>query len=248
MYPDPEAGSNAAPDQQTINQININTEFFESKQVRLKFVKKVYSLLSIQLLITVAIVAVFALQPDVKDWGKKNGWFYPAAFGAAFSILILISCFKSLSRKHPINLVILFAFTLAESLMLSAITIHFETRTIMLAASITLGLTLALTLFAMQTRYDFTAKLGILLVVLLTLIIVMFIAMLFPKTFEPLMLLLAGAMAILMGIFIVVDTQMIMGGTHSLQVSPEEYIFATINLYLDIINLFVYILIIMGRK
>lgn len=43
--------------------------------------------------------------------------------------------------------------------------------------------------------------------------------------------------AILFCLFIVFDTQAIM---HNL--SPEEYILATINLYLDIINLFLHIL------
>lgn len=43
--------------------------------------------------------------------------------------------------------------------------------------------------------------------------------------------------AFLFCMFILYDTQMMMQ-----TLSPEEYILATINLYLDIINLFVYIL------
>ena len=37
--------------------------------------------------------------------------------------------------------------------------------------------------------------------------------------------------------YIVYDVQMLMGGTHQCRVSPDEYVFATINIYLDIINL-----------
>ena len=37
-----------------------------------------------------------------------------------------------------------------------------------------------------------------------------------------------------------------MGGKHKYSLSPEEYIFAALNLYLDIINLFLYILRIIG--
>ncbi len=33
-----------------------------------------------------------------------------------------------------------------------------------------------------------------------------------------------------------------MGGTHRYALDPEEYIFAALNLYLDIINLFIMIL------
>ena len=46
--------------------------------------------------------------------------------------------------------------------------------------------------------------------------------------------------------YIVFDTQLMMGGQHKYSISPEEYIFAALNLYLDIINLFLYLLMIIG--
>ena len=39
---------------------------------------------------------------------------------------------------------------------------------------------------------------------------------------------------------------MMMGGNHKYSISPEEYIFAAIAIYLDIINLFLYILSLVG--
>jgi len=35
---------------------------------------------------------------------------------------------------------------------------------------------------------------------------------------------------------------MIVGGTHKLQISQEEYVFAALTLYVDVINIFLYIL------
>lgn len=46
--------------------------------------------------------------------------------------------------------------------------------------------------------------------------------------------------------FLAVDTQLILGNKQ-LALSPEEYIFAALNLYTDIINIFLYILAIIGR-
>lgn len=43
--------------------------------------------------------------------------------------------------------------------------------------------------------------------------------------------------------FIIFDTHMMM---HKL--SPEEYILATVNLYLDVLNLFLYILQLFGER
>ena len=47
--------------------------------------------------------------------------------------------------------------------------------------------------------------------------------------------------------FLAVDTQLLLGNK-KLALSPEEYIFAALNLYTDIINIFLYILAIVGRS
>ena len=52
--------------------------------------------------------------------------------------------------------------------------------------------------------------------------------------------------ALVFSCYIVFDTQMMLGGKHKYSISPEEYIFAALNLYLDIVNLFLYILAIVG--
>ena len=48
--------------------------------------------------------------------------------------------------------------------------------------------------------------------------------------------------------YLVFDTQLMMGGKHQYSLSPEEYIFAALNLYLDIINLFLFILSLIGNR
>ena len=52
--------------------------------------------------------------------------------------------------------------------------------------------------------------------------------------------------ALIFSCYLVYDTQLMMGGTHAYSLSPEEYIFAALNIYLDIVNLFLYILAIFG--
>jgi FtsH-binding integral membrane protein len=39
-----------------------------------------------------------------------------------------------------------------------------------------------------------------------------------------------------------------MGGNHKYSISPEEYVFAALNLYLDIVQIFMYILTIIGAS
>lgn len=52
--------------------------------------------------------------------------------------------------------------------------------------------------------------------------------------------------ALLFSFYLVFDTQLMIGGNHKLAISPEEYIFAALNLYLDVVNLFLYILALVG--
>ena len=73
------------------------------------------------------------------------------------------------------------------------------------------------------------------------------IAAFFPAT-RTVRLVYAAIGAIIFSVYIVYDTQLMIGGKHKYSLSPEEYIFASLNLYLDIINLFMYILSIIGNS
>lgn len=48
--------------------------------------------------------------------------------------------------------------------------------------------------------------------------------------------------------YLIYDTQLMLGGKHKYSISPEEYIFAALNLYLDIVQIFMYILMILGNR
>jgi len=71
------------------------------------------------------------------------------------------------------------------------------------------------------------------------------VLMLLPKT-KWMMVGFGSAGALIFSLYIIYDTQLMMGGKHKYSLSPEEYIFAALNIYLDVINLFMYILMIVG--
>jgi protein lifeguard len=54
--------------------------------------------------------------------------------------------------------------------------------------------------------------------------------------------------AIVFSLYLVFDTQLMMGGKHKYAISPEEYIFAALNLYLDIVNMFLFLLQLIGGR
>ena len=111
----------------------------------------------------------------------------------------------------------------------------------MMAAGICTVVCLALTAFAFQTKWDLTAHSGCLFVALIVLSLFGFIAMFYPG--GAMRLVYSALGALLFSFYLVYDTQMMMGGQHKLAISPEEYIFAALSIYLDIIQLFMRILV-----
>merc|ERR1712141_530435 len=140
-------------------------------------------------------------------------------------------------------------FTAAEGFMLATFTIHFKAEAVLIAVGITAGVTLGLTLFAFQTKIDFTACGGMLCALLMVLMIAGFCFSLagagaFGPNFRYVMIGYGSAGALVFSLYIVYDTQLMMGGKHKYSLDPEEYIFAALNIYLDVVNLFMYILMI----
>lgn len=55
--------------------------------------------------------------------------------------------------------------------------------------------------------------------------------------------------AFIFSIFIVVDTQLMIGGKHKIyKFTEDDYVFAALNLYLDVVNLFLYMLNILSNN
>eukprot|EP00118_Oscarella_pearsei_P019343 m.204901 g.204901 ORF g.204901 m.204901 type:complete len:131 (+) comp39654_c0_seq21:3058-3450(+) len=108
---------------------------------------------------------------------------------------------------------------------------------------------LALTLFAFNTKFDFTMLGGFLFVSLVILLVFGLFSVVFVtsyREFRILNLVYASLGALVFSLYLVFDTQLMIGGSHRYALNPEEYVFAALNLYLDIINLFIYILILVG--
>jgi len=219
---------------------------FGEAAVRRGFIRKVYSILSCQLLITGGVIAIFLFVSQVKEYVQANMWVYWSSFGITLACIFAMACFQDVRRTSPGNFICLGIFTICESLMLGTISTYYEADEVLLAVGITVAVTFGLTVFSFQTKIDFTRCGGVLFAALL----VLFIAgiCLSFTSFGLTNIIYASCGALLFSFYIIYDTQMMMGGKHKYSVSPEEYIFAALNLYLDIINLFLFILRIVGSS
>jgi len=222
---------------------NVETFTFSNKSVRLGFIKKVYLILSTQLLITFLVVLASFLSDPFRDFLTRTSWLLIVAAVLTFVIIIVLGCFPSVSRNVPINYILLFVFTLGEAYIVAYVCSRSDPATVLLAAGLTLGITIALTLYATFTKSDFTFLGGFLFVCLIALLIGGIAAYFFRNKWLNLVLAVFGA--IIFGIYIIFDTQLIIGNK-GLKFKIDDYVFAAINLYMDIIMLFLYILRIVG--
>eukprot|EP00088_Acartia_fossae_P057876 TRINITY_DN6755_c0_g2_i6.p1 TRINITY_DN6755_c0_g2~~TRINITY_DN6755_c0_g2_i6.p1 ORF type:complete len:336 (-),score=112.72 TRINITY_DN6755_c0_g2_i6:703-1668(-) len=217
---------------------------FGEKAVRRGFIRKVYGILMCQLLITAGIVATLMFVEPVKEYCHQNAWPFITSMVVMLVSIIVLACCESVRRKSPMNFMILGLFTVCEGFLLGTVAGRYETDAVLIAVGITCAVTLALTLFAFQTKIDFTMCGGALFAILVVFILAGFILAFFPSKIKTIVYGAAGAL--IFSVYLVYDTQLMLGGKHKYALSPEEYVFAALNLYLDIINMFLYILSIVG--
>ncbi|RNA44168.1 lifeguard 1-like [Brachionus plicatilis] len=213
---------------------------FSDVKIRHAFIRKTYSIVSLQVLITVAITALIVFAEPVRGFFYSNAWILWLAMIGTFVIMIVLACCESVNRKFPLNMILLMVFTLLESLLVGCISAQYETDTIFIALAITAVVVVGLTVFAFQTKIDFTGF-GVYLFVFGLVLMVFGIISLIWRS-EVLNILYAAFGAGLFSLYLVFDTQLMLGGKHKYSISPEDYIMAALNIYVDIINLFLLIL------
>jgi len=220
-----------------------------SREVRMGFVRKVYGILTAQLLFTVVIAAPF--QRMSPAWIQSHQWMLGVSCAVTFVMICAMSCFREATRRFPTNYLCLFVFTTFEAVVVGLVSAGYTKGSVLICFGITAIIFFGLTIYAWNTKTDFTGLGPYLWGAMLSLMVfglVMWILSLCGVVI-PLLFMLYDIIGILIFVmYIVFDTQLIMGGLggHKNQFGIDDYVFAALNLYLDIINLFLYILQIIG--
>ncbi|CAG7825552.1 unnamed protein product [Allacma fusca] len=183
---------------------------FTEKAIRRGFIRKVYSILMIQLLVSVGFICLFLFHEGVKTWSRRNTWFYLVAMVGLFIMIIVMSCCSGVCRKVPTNFICLGIFTLFAGLVLGAVSSTYQINDVLLAVGITTVVCLSLTIFSFQTKIDFTRLNGFLFVCLIILVCFGFVAMFLPHI--PIIRKIYAALgALLFSVYLIHDTQLLMG-------------------------------------
>jgi FtsH-binding integral membrane protein len=218
--------------------------------IRRGFIIKTYGILISQLAITCVFICI-SFAKSVKDYLTSPNFYSSGFFIAFISIFVIVtivvcvmfSCFTDTARKFPINYILLLGFTLSMSFYCLVFCSFFETSDVIAAGLLTIAATVGLTVYAIRTKEDFTFCGGFLFSFVFLLV---FSGCFYFWVGLTALWLLLGIMVY--SLYIVYDTQLIMGQL-GLKYNIDDYCLAALNLYIDIIYLFLKILqLIGGRK
>ena len=161
-----------------------------TKQMRMGFIRRVYGLLSIQFILTCLITTIMFTK-GVREYIIYN---YTTTIWVTFissllSLVIILICrFSNTNymQQYPINLVILFTITFLESLPVGCLCVIIPGRSILIALIATTVAVIGMTIYALQTKYDYTSYTSLLLYGSIGLVVASIISLFIPysKLFE----------------------------------------------------------------
>jgi len=223
--------------------------------VRHGFIKKVFGILGAQLAITTLLGGAVMRMGESAVRASPDAVLFVLFASLAITIVLpfVFTFWPGSMRSYPANYIMLGLFTLAESVMVGFVCRQYTEESVLLVLGITCLAVVGLTAFAFQTRYDFTSfgpylccACLVLLGFSLSLLVVSMCGLRGPA-FEVAHICYSALVALLFSMYIVYDTQMIMVGKHTHQMSVDDYAMAAITLYLDIIQLFLQLLKLLGE-
>ena len=223
-------------------QEKINHEIFKG------FLVKIYGILSAQLIITLFFILLFQKE-SIKQYFLKNigiSSFLNLLSALLFILtLVIISINPNLGRKVPLNYLSLFIITICMSLMLALFAINYSFPIVVFCVLLTIVSSVSITVYAYNTTTDWRYVRGLCVVILSQCI--GFILMVFILSITFLEMVCCFFFTLLFGVYLVYDTQVIMGKYGEVY-SLDDYIYASLEIYLDIARLFMVILSAIGKQ
>ncbi|NWV99252.1 LFG3 protein, partial [Machaerirhynchus nigripectus] len=232
---------------------------WDDRKVRHTFIRKVYAIISLQLLVTVGIISVFTFVHPVRSFVQRNVAIYYASYAVFLVTYLVLACCQGPRRRFPWNIILLSIFTLAMGLMTGTIASMYQTKAVLIAMLITAIVAIVVTIFCFQTKARRGAQPALPCVGQVWGADQTCPALPaacqhpgspcpcpFPAQVPWLHMLYAAIGAIAFTLFLAYDTQLVLGNRKN-TLSPEEYIYGALTIYTDIIYIFTFILQIVGR-
>jgi protein lifeguard len=226
---------------------NENILYFDNSE-RQKFISKVYTTVFFQLLYTFSYIMICKNVPSILDFMK--GGYGLGLMYISFNMLIIMICFlfcqyENILKSYPNNVIFCILFTLCLTHFLFYIFINIQNDILSFSFITTLFLVSSLMFYSSQTKINYTNKGNYLIIGVLSTILLGFFTFFLNLPFLNILYPILG-ITVFSG-YLVYDIQLILG-RETIKYTPDDYLIASVNLYLDIINLCMFVLhLINGR-
>ncbi|XP_029051810.1 protein lifeguard 3-like isoform X2 [Osmia bicornis bicornis] len=220
---------------------------FKQDNVRRNFIRKVFCILTLQLLFTTGVIACFLFVDEAKKFMIVHWYLWIIALVSFTISYCAVSFSPSARRKTPCNYIWLCTLTIAMSYLAAFASVFYEIETILLALGMTTLITLVVGFIATFSKFDLTMRTGLMMILGIASIVAIFVMMivLIFTYIKVLHLLISVIGMILLSMYLYFDVQTIMGGRR-IEIHPDEVVFATVQIYVDIVLLYQYVLMFMG--
>mmetsp|Transcript_4970 Transcript_4970/g.12076 ORF Transcript_4970/g.12076 Transcript_4970/m.12076 type:complete len:266 (+) Transcript_4970:63-860(+) len=240
--------------------------------IRLGFVKKVYGILTAMLVVSFAIASPFVFnEHETMEFMDKNAWICAIVLGVLLlhQIVNIAMCFESCCGGGPCmdtylkmfvtvpwNYIFCMSYAACFGVVLGFICSQYTAQSVSFIFILTAIIMMALTIYAIRTNADFTGCGAYVLAALVGLLLLCFLSIFLPhNSFVEKAIAAIGA--VVMSFVIIYDTQLIFGDanlqvgrspTRKIQFTIDMYCFAAYQLYLDFVNLLLYLLELFGDR
>ena len=145
---------------------------------------------------------------------------------------------------YPYNYLLLLLFTVSEAMLVGVLSAFYTVSSVAFALGGAVLICVGLSLFACQSKHDFTSCVGIVFILSLNLLLLGILSFFLGTWAQALYSFLS---LLLFSFYLVIDTQLIIR-RGAVRLEEDDYIVAAVMIYLDIINIFVSLLRLFGER
>lgn len=207
---------------------------------RATLVRRTYGLIFLSVITTVLGVAFAMSQPALMEAVIRH------PFITMIAVFVPLIMAQRAAREFPKNVILTFLFTFVEGVWLAPFLAFAELRApgvVAQAGMLTLGTFGVLTLYTVLSRRDFSAWGGFFTIGLVVLLISMLINAFIGSAAGGLWIAAVGVF-IFAGLLVFDTWRLVRSG----QYGQDDYVLAAVSIYLDLLNMFIFLVSLLGGR
>jgi len=205
---------------------------------RMGFVQKVYGIVALQVGVTALMCLLSMVNLTILQFMLDPGIIALSTI-CLIVITLMLCCSKDMRSAVPRNYCLLLIFTLCEGHLVSIVCNSYSPETVALALVLTAGIFFVMTGYAMTAKKDYTISWKLMLALICASLLIGVLKFFFNSSALEILTCFLGI--VIACFYILYDTQRLIGN-HNCKFDLDDYILAALDIYLNIIKLFLELL------